>query len=58
MKIKKPENKKMSLDIIEKTALTQVPANVGHNGWFTSTFLDNLCVIFVLNIQPITKLTK
>jgi hypothetical protein len=37
----------MSMDIIEQTGLTQVLANVGHTGFFTSTFLDNCCLIFV-----------
>jgi hypothetical protein len=44
---KNTENWKMSMDTIEKTRLTQVLANVGHNGCFTSTFLDNCCLIFV-----------
>jgi hypothetical protein len=38
----------MSMDTIAKTGLTQVLANVGHNGCFTSTFLDNLCLIYFL----------
>jgi hypothetical protein len=42
------ENWKMSMDIIEKTGLTQVLANVGHAWFFTSTFLDKCCLIFVL----------
>ena len=37
----------MSMDTIETTGLTQVLANVGHTGGFTSTFLDNCCLIFV-----------
>ena len=37
----------MSMDTLEKTGLTQVLANVGHNGCFTSTFLDKFCLIFV-----------
>ena len=37
----------MSIDTIYKTRLTEVLANVGHNGCFTSTFLDNYCLIFV-----------
>jgi hypothetical protein len=37
----------MSMDTIEQTELTQVLANVGHNGCFTSTLLDNVCLIFV-----------
>ena len=37
----------MSMDIIEKTGLTHVLANVGHTGFFTSTFLDKCCLIFV-----------
>jgi hypothetical protein len=44
---KNTENWKMSMDTIEKTRLTQVLANVGHNGCFTSTFLDNCYLIFV-----------
>jgi hypothetical protein len=44
---KNTENWKMSMDTIENTGLTQVLANVGHNGCFTSTFLDNLYLIFV-----------
>jgi hypothetical protein len=36
----------MSMGTIEKTGLTQVLANVGHNECFNSTFLDNLCLIF------------
>jgi len=35
------------MDTIDKMGLTQVLANVGHNGCFTSTFLDNVCLIFV-----------
>jgi hypothetical protein len=37
----------MSMDTIEKTVLTQVLANAGHNGCFTSTFLENVFLIFV-----------
>ena len=37
----------MSMDTIEKTGLTQVLANVGHNRCFTSTFLDICCLIFL-----------
>jgi hypothetical protein len=37
----------MSMDTIEQTRLIQVLANVGHTGCFTSTFLDNVCLIFV-----------
>jgi hypothetical protein len=37
----------MSMDIIEKMGLTQVLTNVGQNGWFTSTFLNKFCLIFV-----------
>ena len=37
----------MSMDTIEKTGLTQVPVNFGHNGCFTSIVLDNFCLIFV-----------
>jgi hypothetical protein len=37
----------MSMDTIEKTGLTQVLANVGHNGCFTSTFLDICCLKFL-----------
>jgi hypothetical protein len=35
------------MDTIEKTGLTQLLANVGYNGCFTSIFLDNVCLIFV-----------
>ena len=42
----KHENWKMSMGTIEKTRLTQVLVNVGHNECFTSTFLNNLCLIF------------
>ena len=35
------------MDTIAKTGLTQVLANVGHNGCFTNTFLDNLCLIYL-----------
>ena len=38
----------MSMDTIEKTGLTEVLANVRHNGCFTSTFLDNCYLIFVV----------
>ena len=38
----------MSSYAIKKTRITQVLANVGHNGCFTSTFLDNFCLIFVI----------
>ena len=41
-----------------KTGLTQVLANVGHNGCYTSTFLDIFVSYLFLNIQSITKLTK
>ena len=44
---KNTENWKMSMDTIEKTGLTQVLANVGHNGCFTSTFLDICCLKFI-----------
>ena len=44
---KNTENWKMSMDTIEKTGLTQVLANVGHNRCFTSTFLDICCLIFL-----------
>jgi hypothetical protein len=37
----------MSMNTIEKTVLTKVLANVRHNGCFTSTFLDNVFLIFV-----------
>jgi hypothetical protein len=37
----------MSMDTIEKTVLIQVLANAGHKGCFTSTFLDNVFLIFV-----------
>ena len=37
----------MSMDTIDKMGLTQVLANVRHTGFFTSTFLDNCCLIFV-----------
>jgi hypothetical protein len=37
----------MSMDTIETTGLTQVLVNAGHNGCFTSTFVDNVCLIFV-----------
>ena len=36
----------MSTDPIEKPGLTQVLTNVGHYGWFTSTFIDHSCLIF------------
>jgi hypothetical protein len=38
----------MSMDTIAKTGLTQVLANVGHNGCFTNIFLDNLYLIYFL----------
>ena len=41
------KNWKMSMNTIEQTRLIQVLANVGHNGCFTSTFLDNIWLIFV-----------
>ena len=44
---KNTENWKMSMDTIEQTRLTQVLANVGHIGCYTSTLLDNVCLIFV-----------
>ena len=44
---KHTENWKMSMDTIEKMGLTQVLANVGQHGCFTSTFLNKLCLIFV-----------
>jgi hypothetical protein len=31
----------------KETGLTQLPTNAGYNGCFTSTFLDNSCLIFV-----------
>jgi hypothetical protein len=37
----------MSMDTTEKTVLTQVLANAGHKGCFTSTFLDNVFLIYV-----------
>jgi hypothetical protein len=37
----------MSMDTVEKMGLTQVLANVGQNGCFTSTFLNKFCLIFV-----------
>jgi len=45
-KTKNTENWKISTDPIEKPGLTQVLANVGHNGWFRSTCLDHFCLIF------------
>jgi hypothetical protein len=44
---KNTENWKMGMNTIDKTALTEVLVNVGQNGWFTSTFLDMFCLIFV-----------
>jgi hypothetical protein len=36
------------MNTIEKRRLSQKLANIGHNGCFTSLFLDNFCLIFVL----------
>ena len=48
----------MSMDTIEQTALTQVMANVGHNGCFSSTFLDNFCLIFVFKYSINNEINK
>jgi len=51
----------MGTDPIEKPGLTQVLANVGHNGWFTSTLLDHFCLIFVFrhsNIYMVLRQAK
>jgi hypothetical protein len=37
----------MSMNTIDKAALTEVLVNVGQNGCFTGTFLDMFCLIFV-----------
>ena len=37
----------MSMDITNKTVLTQVLANVGHNEWFRGTFQDHFRLIFI-----------
>jgi hypothetical protein len=60
MKIKKRKTERLAWVPEKKTGLTQVLANVRHNGCFTSTFLDNFCCVsyLFLNIQSITKLTK
>jgi hypothetical protein len=45
---KNTENWKMIMGTIAKTGITQVLATVGHNGCFTSTFLDIFCLIHFL----------
>jgi hypothetical protein len=46
-KQKNTENWKINHGHHRKTGLTQVLAKVGHNGCFTSTFLDHICLILV-----------